>query len=157
MTNQVQFQLFFESRKGFGFPNSIDRIDNWRCLLCFGAVILKQPRHGGKHHNLTSIIKKRTTEFFDTWRIKSEVIFGDEIQSNHARNGKTLNNDESIRAAVSAKLEDGNIKAAARILCSGETPAAICDQTFADLQSKHPSPRPDNSPVPPPPSVQPIQ
>src|SRR6218665_262773 len=58
------------------------QLDNWRCILCFGAVILEQPRHGGKRHNLTSIIKKRTTESFDTWRIKSEVLFGDEIQSN---------------------------------------------------------------------------
>src|SRR6218665_508189 len=65
--------------------------------------------------------------------------------------------DETIRAAVSAKLEYGNTKAAARMLCSGETPAAICDQTFADIESKHSTSRPDNSPVPPPPSVQPIQ
>jgi len=94
-------------------------------------VILEQPRHGGKRHNLTSIIKKRTTEFFDTWRTKAEVIFGDEQQPQQTRKSKTIGSAQSIAAAVSAKLEDGNIKAAAKILCSGETPAEICDQTFA--------------------------
>src|SRR6218665_1866246 len=60
-------------------------------------------------------------------------------QSNHVKT-KSFGCDHTIAAAVSAKLEDGNIKAAAKLLCSGGTPAEICDQTFAELQSKHPTP-----------------
>src|SRR6218665_506754 len=36
-------------------------------------------------------------------------------------------------------IEDGNIKAAAKILCRNK----FCDKTFADVQSKHPTPPPD--------------
>src|SRR6218665_1151010 len=66
---------------------------------------------------------------------------------------RRVHQGSSIRQVRGRKYQSGRKD----ILCSGETPAAICDQTFADLQSKHPTPRPDNSIVPPPPSVQPIQ
>ena len=41
-------------------------------------------------------------------------------------------------AAVSAKLEDGNISAAIRILCSDEVIATYSAETLAKLQLKHP-------------------
>ncbi len=96
-------------------------------------------------------------EYMDTWSTKVEAIFSEIPQPNSTKNSKTSTSDQSIAAAVSAKLEDGNIKAAAKILCSDDTPAEICDQTFADLQSKHPTPPPDRQPVPPPPDTEPLQ
>ena len=41
-------------------------------------------------------------------------------------------------AAVSAKLKDGNISAAVRILCSDEVIADYSAETLAKLQLKHP-------------------
>ena len=41
-------------------------------------------------------------------------------------------------AAVSAKLEDGNISAAVRILCSDEVISDYSAETLAKLQLKHP-------------------
>src|SRR6218665_2532256 len=95
-----------------------------------------------KRHNLTSTVKKRIMEFMETWSSKAETIFNDKQQSNHVKN-KSFGCDHTIAEAVSAQLEDGNIKAAAKLLCSGDTPAEICDQTFAELQSKHPTPPTD--------------
>ena len=42
-------------------------------------------------------------------------------------------------AAVTSKLEDGNIAAAVRILCSDDTPAEFSEETLAKLSEKHPA------------------
>jgi Reverse transcriptase (RNA-dependent DNA polymerase) len=131
-------------------------LDNWKCLLSFGAFVLEQPRHGGRRHNITSTIKKRTSEFFNSWHTKADEIFGPAPNSHSINHRKKLDSDQSIAAAVATKLEDGNISAAAKILCSGEAPAPVCEQTFAELQAKHPSPPADSPPIPTPPLIQPI-
>ena len=53
---------------------------------------------------------------------------------------------------VAAKIEEGNIRAPTRILCSGDAPALIDNITLEELWSKHPSPSSDlpSMPVPPP-------
>ena len=62
-----------------------------------------------------------------------------------------------MAAAVAAKLEDGNVKAAARILCSADTPAPTSTETWAELCLKHPTPPPKHNAMPPPPEVAPYQ
>ena len=39
---------------------------------------------------------------------------------------------------MSAKLEDGNLKAAIRLLCSDDSPADLSPDTLQKLQEKHP-------------------
>jgi hypothetical protein len=51
--------------------------------------------------------------------------------------------EEQLRAAVMAKIEDGNIKAALRMLCSEEKPAVDAEAAFLKLQERHP-PAPAN-------------
>src|SRR6218665_537768 len=63
----------------------------------------------------------------------------------------------SLAAAVTAKLEYGNVKAAARILCSADTPAPTSPETWAELCLKHPTPPPKHNAMPPPPEVPPYQ
>ena len=58
-------------------------------------------------------------------------------------------------AAITAKLEDGNISTAARLLCSDDTPAEFTTANLGKLQDKHPiehmgariPPTPDNMPA----------
>ena len=66
---------------------------------------------GGKRHNLASIIKKWTTE---------QCTADHEIVSH-----KTKSTDAAtlLANAVSAKIEDGNIRSAIRIVCSEDKPA----------------------------------
>ena len=44
--------------------NEPQNLQTWEKLLTFGRDVLTQPERGGKRHNLTSIIKKRTAEPF---------------------------------------------------------------------------------------------
>ena len=58
---------------------------------------------------------------------------------------------ESLRdATVSAKVEEGNITAAVRILCSEDAPADFSQKVFQELQKKHPiqTPGPHSHPAP---------
>ena len=48
-----------------------------------------------------------------------------------------------MAAAVRAKLEAGNFKAALRILCSEEAPALADQNTIQALRNKHPGPAPN--------------
>ncbi len=50
-----------------------------------------------------------------------------------------------IAAAVTAKVQDGNIKAAISILCSEEKPAADVKATYEKLLERHPEPPSDRS------------
>ena len=40
--------------------------------------------------------------------------------------------------AITSKLEDGNLRAAIRLLCSDDTLAAPCEENLIKLQEKHP-------------------
>ena len=56
-------------------------------------------------------------------------------------------NSTLLSQAVTAKLEDGNIRAAIRILNSEDTPEPPCLASLSQLQEKHPT----ASSLPPPP------
>jgi len=59
-------------------------------------------------------------------------------------------NPHIICQAVAAKLEDGNVRAAVRILISAESPAVPSDASLSKLREKHPpaSGKAGNLPVP---------
>jgi hypothetical protein len=85
---------------------------NWQAILDFGFVILQCPVRGGKRHNLSSKILKRCggTASKGDFRLPPP-------------HGLRRVDAETLRAAaVTAKLEDGNITAAVRNLCSDDSP-----------------------------------
>jgi hypothetical protein len=43
-----------------------------------------------------------------------------------------------LASAVTSKLDDGNLKAAIRLISSDERPIEVSDSSFAALQEKHP-------------------
>ena len=47
--------------------------------------------------------------------------------------------------AVSAKIEDENLRAAIRIMCSEDKPASSSDNVYAQLLDKHPAPSSERS------------
>ena len=104
----------------------------WSSLLNFGSTILRKPERGGKRNNITSIIKKRTTE--DTSLSALPLINHDGLH-HHRRKPNT---SASIASSVTVKVEDGNIKAALRLLCSEDKPATDSEDTYSKLQEKHP-------------------
>ena len=60
-----------------------------------------------------------------------------------ASNICTRNTDTALAASVTSTIEDGNIKAALRMPCSDNKPAADCETTIAALKKTHPSAAPD--------------
>jgi len=71
--------------------------------------------------------------------------------------GRKRNADELLAAAVAAKIEDGNIKAAVRMLSTEEKPAADIDATYCKLLERHPAQHPDRRPAADPSEVRAIQ
>ena len=120
---------------------SPDDLTAWSNLLQFGRSILFKPTRGGKKHNLASTIKKRTT---DTSAIVSEPQVSD--SSSRKRQSPAA----ALAATVSAKIEDGNIRAAVRLICSEDKPAPDTDATFMKLQEKHPAASVRTNPLPDP-------
>jgi hypothetical protein len=98
---------------------------------------------------LTSIIKKRT--------IDGEVDLIDVRPLSSAPLRKKTNADALLAAAVTAKVEDGNIKAAIRILCSEEKPATDVKASYEKLLVRHPDPPIDRRLAPPPDGITAIQ
>jgi len=47
-------------------------------------------------------------------------------------------NTPTISQVVAAKLEDGNLRAAIRLLVSADTPAAPSEESLSKLKEKHP-------------------
>ena len=120
-------------------------LHEWEELLNFGRDVLAQPTRGGKRHNLGSIIKKRTVEPCTT-----QYEMG---------NHKTKPTDAAtlLANAVSAKIEDGNIRAAIRIMCSEDKPAPTTDSVYTQLVDKHPAPPSDRGSVPDPHPTEAVQ
>jgi len=122
-------------RRCTGNPHNLQA---WEELLNFGRDVLAQPTKGGKRHNLASVIKKRTIE---PHTADHEIV-----------SHKTKSTDAAtlLANAVSAKIEDGNIRGAIRIMCSEDTPARNTDSVHAQLVDKHPAPPLDRGSVPDP-------
>ena len=63
----------------------------------------------------------------------------------------------AVAAAVVSKLEDGNIRAAVRILCSSDKPAREDNNAMEELLSKHPATPPYRPRIPTNSSASPLQ
>ena len=117
-------------------PNDVTA---WRSVLCWSSSVLPVPKRGGKRHNITSVIKKRVSEFSDDPNVAQTPILE-----------RRPFNRFDLANAISAKLEEGNVKAAVRLLCSDETPAMPSLESLAKLQDKHPPAATDRLQLPQP-------
>lgn len=118
--------------------SGLDRVDTWNCLLNFGRDILSQPRRTGKRHNLAAAIRKRiTASEDDAPPVHAET---------HRVGTSNRNPNDILLAAVTSKIEDGNLRAAARLLCSDDKPAPPTAETLDRLQAKHPGVHYERSP-----------
>ena len=104
---------------------------NWTALFDWASIVLQPPKRAGKRHPLSSTIRRRISDFTVS---RQSLPIAQPYTSRHHTTPSSL-----LSQAVSAKLEDGNIKAAIRLLNSEEDPAVPSEQTFAQLKMKHPS------------------
>lgn len=85
-------------------------------------ILIKPDRHEN-NQNLASIIKKRVQEFSD------EQVHNHEVTS--YRTKYDVHSDENLARIITSKIDDGNIRAALRILLSDDKPAEDNNITFA--------------------------
>ena len=97
-----------------------DDVSNWSTLLEFGSVMLRAPPRAGRRHNLASVLNKRSV--FST----QTAPFPPQQTADHQPR-KKMSGDQSLATTVMSKIEDGNIKAAIRIIYSGDSPAVYND------------------------------
>ena len=103
--------------------------DKWIALFRWAGSVLQPPRRSGKRHNFTSVVKKRIQTFSGAVAPSSDV---------HVRR-KAIDPELQLAHAVASKLEDGNLRAAIRILSSDDAPVIPSDESLAELQNKHPA------------------
>ena len=119
-------------------------VASWADLLNFGIAVLQVPARTGKGHNLSSLIKKRVVSLGTGVSPEQDV---------HAVPIKSSRKGSSRASAVRAKMEDGNVSAAVRILCSEESLAESNLDTLNKLKEKHPAANSNGSSAPLPSSV----
>jgi len=118
--------------------NNTNDLEPWSSLLNFGTKILRRPARTGARHNLASIITKRTNAENDGPNKETPISRAPYRRKKEA--------SELLAAAVRAKIEDGNMKAAIRIMSSEEKPATDFEATYAKLLERHPIPSDDRQP-----------
>src|SRR5688572_30146390 len=79
--------------------------------MWFTSSILEQPPRAGRRRNMAYVVKKRIDS-------RKFLKVEDEGQRDGEGNGRSTNPRNLLLAAMSAKLEEGNIRAATGILCS---------------------------------------
>jgi len=111
--------------------HSPEDLPSWTKLLHFASSNLSKPSRGDKRQNLANIIKKRLDDGSSSSDHHSGYI--DDTPPRVRKDAAS-----SLAAAVSAKIEDGNMKAAIRIVSSEDKPAPDNADTLTKLLDKHP-------------------
>ena len=127
------------------------RVHRWNDLLHVGAELLGKPLRGGKRHNLGNIINKRAANYDDKTKSRNNNNYST------CTNSDKHHKDNLLAAAVTSKIEDGNLRAAIRLICSEDAVAPYDDDTLHALRSKHPGSPPDRDHIDPPVGVQCLQ
>ena len=112
-------------------PSSTTR---WSKLLGFSGACFAKPSRGGKSHNLTTNIVKQVQQY----ETSTEPITVPLSCHPKQRDKPAKSNDETLATMAAAKLEDGDVKGAVRLLCSDDILAAQDETTYDRLVLLHP-------------------
>ena len=118
-------------------PHNADR---WHKLLLWPFLVLSTPKRGGKRNQVAITVKKRISAYAEL----------DPLSLVSSADRSRRSPSCSLADAVTAKLEDGNISAAVRLICSDDVPAPLNEDTLGKLKTKHPSPQYDHCSLPDP-------
>jgi hypothetical protein len=120
--------------------------NSWSRLFGFSTACLAKPSRGGKSHNLTTNIVKEIRQYEVGLVSASEVPRQSSAQSKMSKS--TQSHDQQIATMAVAKLEDGDVKGAIRLMCSDDRLAIPDAVTFAELSRLHPTAAVDRYPAP---------
>jgi len=122
---------------------------SWSKLLYFSTACLAKPNRGGKSHNLTTNVIKQV-RLYDTHVEPSSLPPRAPIRhiSSTHRLKPLKSPDQIVAMLASAKLEDGDVKGAVRLLCSDDKLITPDTFTFNQLSRLHPRTPADRRPAP---------
>ena len=106
-------------------------LNAWKQVFTWSRRVLGSLKRSGRRHNTATIIKQRVVSFEDG----DSETHQPEINERRKLSGSTFR----LADAVAAKLEDGNVRAAVRLLMSDDTPAETSSDALAQLIEQHPS------------------
>ena len=109
---------------------NVDSAEKWNNLMNFSTQILLKPKRGGKRRNLCKLISDRVSKW-PRGLVEEKSTAGCKVAS------RNLSGDQILAKAVMAKIEDGNIRAAVRIICSDDAQASDSPETRGALIDKH--------------------
>ena len=115
---------------------------SWSRLLGFSTSCLVKPKRGGKSRNLTTSIVKQIRQY----ELGTDPDPPSHPPAPSTKSSKTC--DQVVAAMASAKLEDGDVKGAVRLLCSDDKLAVPDHSTLAALSRLHPAAPADRRPTP---------
>lgn len=119
--------------------------ESWNKLFTFPYAVLTVPAKSEKVTNLTSWVKMRVSK----WKTDPTTTIPTGRQPSPSIH-KPQQSQQMISKKVEAKLSDGDIRGAIRLLCSDDTVAPYNQSTIDSLLDKHPPhPEPLNFPVMP--------
>ena len=122
--------------------NDYTNVKHWNLLFNFASTIFTKPGRSSQINSLSSIIKKRTINYITNIPDQASIP----CYRQHHRNSP----DEQLSKAITAKINDGNIKSALRLLLSDDKLAENNDDTYTKLQERHPVAAKDRRPPPAP-------
>ena len=111
--------------------NNIGSHEKWNNLMAFTPGILLKPKRGGKRRNLSREINDRIARWPNDMR--------DPQLLDQPPPGRQLSSDQGRAKTVMAKIEDGNLRATVRIICSDDAMAQDSEETLGALRAKHPA------------------
>jgi hypothetical protein len=111
----------------------------WSARFSIGPNTLVAPPRSGRQHNLVSLLMKRTA--------LSGPPNNDYKQVDFQRRLTGEDKDHCLVSAVVAKIEDGNIIAAIRIIMPYDQPAEDNIQMLLGLRERHPCAAPNRQPL----------
>ena len=122
--------------------NDYTNVKHWNLLFNFASTIFAKPGRSSQINSLSPIIKKRTINYITNIPDQASIP----CYRQHHRNAP----DEQLSKAITAKINDGNIKSALRLLLSDDKLAENNDDTYTKLQERHPAAAKDRRPPPAP-------
>jgi len=108
-----------------------DTVSNWIKLFNWGSTVLHPSKRDRRRHSLSKTIKQQIS-LYAAGHADSDLANTSQSAKQHRRSTTML------CQAISAKLEDGNVRAAIRILMSEDSPTVPSAESLQALRQKHP-------------------
>ena len=112
--------------------------EHWIRLFSYAPSCFSRPGRGGKSRNLTTLVKRQIEAFTSRGALGAETNLSRGGPRERLKTGKRCSDDEVSARRASAKLEEGDVRGAIRLLSSQDALAPATQATLSRLLTMHP-------------------